>query len=301
MEDLNNKATNDELSASEWNGTRSEVQNIIENAGLTLSAGDQNQLGKAISDLVANADSFIGAGTANAHVISVLSSNQAPTAYKDLMRVRYRPSITNTGAVTVAVAGLAAKAVTINNAALTGAEMPSGQSVTLEYHNSNGKFNIIVREYPEVTGFSHGSGAYFATNGVIPTNFDIDAVIGSSFESVGPTGSSATNIWTAMDNIPLGAVSITIRLTHLITGSTNGDTYSVISHCRGTGSGVGPSVDNIVIASQFINRSGSPEEALEMSEISITLDSTNKFDINLTSSGTSPTILARMVVVGFSM
>ena len=112
MEDLNNKATNDELTATQWNGTRSEVQNVIENAGLTLSAGDQNQLGKVISDLVANADSYTDSGTANAHVLTSLSSNQSPTAYKDMMRVRYRPNVINTGAVTVTDEGLAVKAVT---------------------------------------------------------------------------------------------------------------------------------------------------------------------------------------------
>ena len=49
MQDLNDKVTGGTLTAAEWNEVPSELQNVIEGLGITLSGADLNQLGKAIS------------------------------------------------------------------------------------------------------------------------------------------------------------------------------------------------------------------------------------------------------------
>ena len=49
MEDLNDKVLGGNLPAIEWNQVPSEIQNVIENLGISLSNGDLNQLGKAIA------------------------------------------------------------------------------------------------------------------------------------------------------------------------------------------------------------------------------------------------------------
>lgn len=280
MEDLNNKATNDQLSASEWNGTRSEVQNIIENAGLTLSAGDQNQLGKAIADYLGNADFYTDSGTANAHVLNSVSSNQSPTALKDGMRVRYRVNVTNTGATTVAVAGLTTKAVTIDNVALIGGELVAGQSVTLEYHNSNGKFNIVSNELlKEVVGFTRSSGEFISDDGVEATTFDIETVIGASFEDIGPTSASATNTWTALDALPLNTTAVLVRIHSIFSGDLITTRYLTTVHARKTGSSLAIATNTMVSKLDFTNRSGSGESDGNVVEVWIPVDDTNSFDL----------------------
>ena len=49
MQDLNDKVTGGFLPAVEWNEVPSEIQNVIEDANITLSPLDLFQLSKAIS------------------------------------------------------------------------------------------------------------------------------------------------------------------------------------------------------------------------------------------------------------
>jgi hypothetical protein len=89
-----------------------ELINLIQGAGLTPDQSDLNQLGKAIAQYLANGDAYADSGVANAYVLSVIGSRQAPTSYADQMRVRFttiNPSMA--GASTVNVAGLGVKAV----------------------------------------------------------------------------------------------------------------------------------------------------------------------------------------------
>jgi len=115
MEDLNDKINDGgatsagQLSATEWNQLPSEIQNIIEGLGITLSGGDLNQLGKAIAGYVANGNTYTDSGAANAYVLSAIGSKQAPTAYTEGMRIRFQAANNNTGASTVNVAGLGVK------------------------------------------------------------------------------------------------------------------------------------------------------------------------------------------------
>ena len=81
MQDLNDKITGNSLTAPEWNEVPSEIQNIIEGLGITLSGGDLNQLGKAIAGYVANGSFYTDSGAADAYVLSVIGSKQALPAY----------------------------------------------------------------------------------------------------------------------------------------------------------------------------------------------------------------------------
>lgn len=59
-----------------------------------------------------------------------------------------------------------------------------------------------------VSGYVSGMRTYINTDGgnTFANRFDLDAnVTENSFESIGPTGSGATNIWAVMDIIPAGA------------------------------------------------------------------------------------------------
>jgi len=54
MQDLNDKVKGNKLTATEWNEVPSEIQNVIEASGQTLSSGDLTQLRKATNLVLAN-------------------------------------------------------------------------------------------------------------------------------------------------------------------------------------------------------------------------------------------------------
>ncbi len=109
MEDLNDKITGGSLAAIEWNQVPSEIQNVIEGLGISLSSGDLNQLGKAISGYVANGQFYTDSGIADAYVLSVVGLKQSSTAYATGFKISFVAGNTNTGASTVNVATLGVK------------------------------------------------------------------------------------------------------------------------------------------------------------------------------------------------
>lgn len=153
MRDLNDKVTTDSLTAVEWNDVPSELQNVIEALSITLSAGDLNQLGKAIAGYVANGDYYTDSGAADAYVLSVIGSKQAPTAYTNGMQVRFLPGNANTGAATVNVAALGVKSIRRRDGAvLLANDLLATINYSLSYDNANGWFVIEEFNGGTITG-----------------------------------------------------------------------------------------------------------------------------------------------------
>lgn len=76
------------------------------------------------------------------------------------------------------------------------------------------------------------------------TNFDIDAnLTASTWESIGPTGSGATNIWTALDSVPAGVDWIELKI--IMDARSTGDTASVQRVIRLNGRKNGGSVTSL--------------------------------------------------------
>ena len=109
MRDLNDKVTGDTLTANEWDDVPSEMQNIIEQLGITLSAADLNQMGKAIAGYVAVGDFYADSGAGGNYVLSVIGTKQGPTEYFDGMRVRFTAASTPTSSSTINVNSLGSK------------------------------------------------------------------------------------------------------------------------------------------------------------------------------------------------
>ena len=97
---------------------------------------------------------------------------------------------------------------------------------------SNGQSLITAAD------FSTFSNAATGIPAVSATVFDVDAVISDAWETVGPTGSEATNIWTALDGVPTDVDWIELRILHSIytTGETPGDLISSSLYGRDSGS-----------------------------------------------------------------
>lgn len=143
MEDLNDKITGGNLTAAEWNQVPSEIQNVIENLGQTLSGGDVNQLGKSIAGYAANGTFYTDSGAADAYVATVIGLKQNPTAYTDGLKSTFRVSATNTGASTVNVATLGAKNIFYRGSALVGGELTVGLIVDLVFDSGNDRFDLV--------------------------------------------------------------------------------------------------------------------------------------------------------------
>ena len=134
MQDLNDKITGGLLAAAEWNELPSEVQNVIEQTGQTLTALDLNQLGKGVAGYAAYGDFYDDTGIADAYVLAVIGTKQSPTAYVDGFRVRFVTDNTNTGASTVNVAGLGVKDIEkVSSGAVAAGTLNAGEITELTY------------------------------------------------------------------------------------------------------------------------------------------------------------------------
>lgn len=150
-----------------------------------------------------------------------------------------------------------------------------------------------------VSGWISGNVVHVENDvGADSTAFDIDAVIAAGWESVGPTGSSATNIWTGMNDIPSGAKAVILKIYNFVSGQTDTDTYTSILYARVTGSSTATGFQTQISEVDFINRSGLTERASAMSSgIIIPLDGSLRFDLYRAITGTSafPTVSAHLV------
>ncbi len=136
MQDLNDKITGGTLTAIEWNEVPSELQNVIESLGISLSSGDLNQLGKAIAGYVANGLFYTDSGAADAYVLTQIGSKQALTQYTDGSVFEFIAGNDNTGASTVNVAGLGLKDIKIPGGAAPAAGAVSGRTI-LKFDSGN--------------------------------------------------------------------------------------------------------------------------------------------------------------------
>jgi len=144
MQDLSTKVSGDSLGASEWDQVASEIQNVITSLGVALSAGDLNQLAKAIAGYVANGTFYTDSGVANAYVISAVGSKKTAPAYTNGFLAVFRPGNTNTGASTVNVAALGVKAIkTRTGTDVVAGDLSSGTLVTLYYDLANDWFELV--------------------------------------------------------------------------------------------------------------------------------------------------------------
>jgi len=200
MQDLNDKVTGSSLAASEWNQVPSELQNVITALNQSLTAADLNQLGKAIAGYSGSGNAFVDGGTANAIVLSPVTGLQAPPQYTNLQAVRFIKNGTNTGAVTVNVAGLGVLNVLDQfGAALASGDLQNGSRYTIEYsltidggspgfvlEKASGLANDLPRGYLD---------GFILSNNTIDSSNDIDIAAGSAKDS---TNSADLNLSSAL-------------------------------------------------------------------------------------------------------
>ncbi|MEM7469370.1 MAG: hypothetical protein AAF387_21145 [Pseudomonadota bacterium] len=125
-----------------------------------------------------------------------------------------------------------------------------------------------------------------ANNDALLTGFELEGAIIGSFESIGPTGSAATNINPDLDDIPAEAQGVVFKLTTDFASSG-----IVTAYIRDTGSAVGSTQDNNV-AYQAPASAG-----FWSSEFYVSLDGANTFEMSYASIGTISS--AKLYVIGY--
>lgn len=94
MENLNNKVTNDELTAAEFVQPMSELQNVIEQSGQTLSAGDVAQVQKALSYFVAGGGYYNAVYDGSGDItVTAPTGFSVLFALSDGMRIRFYAAV----------------------------------------------------------------------------------------------------------------------------------------------------------------------------------------------------------------
>lgn len=171
MQDLNDKITGGTLTAAEWNEVPSELQNVIEALGITLSSGDLNQLGKAIASYAAAGQFYSDSGVADAYVLDAVSTRQALVALAaqtDGAVCRFRPGNANTGASTVNVNGLGVKdIVREDGTALSVGDLITTRDAYIRWDQAADDFRLLNMALATPTGINFSGAKARLTSDVV--------------------------------------------------------------------------------------------------------------------------------------
>lgn len=214
MQDLNDFITGSTLTAAQFVEIPSEIQNVIEGLGLTLSSGDLNQLGKAIAGYVSNGTFYTDSGIADAYVLTKIGLKQTATAYTDGFLVSFLAGNVNAGASTVNVAGLGVKNIKISDGTDPAAGDIAGR-VSLSFDVSNDRFVLLK---PKVTNSPSFTFTLFS-KAVASTNTDIIRVggvlgikdRGNSTWDLVPASSVTPNTFDIVVSTGIGTIALVLR------------------------------------------------------------------------------------------
>jgi len=161
--------------------------------------------------------------------------------------------------------------------------------------------NQLDKSVRTVSGYNSGAVTHIESDsGASATSVDIESVVTvATWESVGPTGSGADNIWTALDSLPSTASSVIIKAEIVAGGASTGSTYSTKFYAREGDSTTGISSRNLLAQASVINRSASQEEDSNMATVYIPVTSSQIFDAYWAVAGTTPTPAIVLWLVGW--
>ena len=198
MQDLNDKITDagataaGRLSSDEWNELPSEVQNVIESAGQTLTSADLQQLVKGIAKYCTVGDFFTGAGVVNAYTASVVAPMIAPPALVVGLKIRAIITITNTGAATLNSFG----------SGVINIKQPGGTALGVGELIGGTEYEFIYRTAPS-THWEVLDAGVVVSEGVSLQHLDFPT-IDTADNKMGVTAATATNGGTV--SIPAGTL-----------------------------------------------------------------------------------------------
>lgn len=170
---INDKIEGSLYTPAEYNQMKNEIQNLETSSGLSL-ASNSNQLKQAVARYVANASSYTDAGVADAYSLSVIGSNDKPSAYVNGITARFIAGNTNTGASTLLISGLTAKSIKKNGFAddLEAGDIVAGQLYMVYYSSGDNAWELTSLNF---TSPSAGGGGFGLNENPQSGNYSLDA------------------------------------------------------------------------------------------------------------------------------
>lgn len=239
------------------------------------------------------------------------------TGTVDAITATFSPAITLTdktevtiiaiGANTVAAVtfnpnGLGAKSVKKfgNQPIAIGDIYGAGHAVRFKYNLVNDVWELMNPIFygSDVTGYVKGATQFIEGDvGADSTAFDVDAVIGAAWESIGPTGSGATNIWTALDKVPATAKYLILQIFNDAIGAVDASIEQNL-YLRKTGSATGATVAARKSTAKGVGSATKAAVAQDISQVYIPIDSSRRFDAYL-NIGTTTSRAVNLYLVGW--
>lgn len=162
----------------------------------------------------------------------------------------------------------------------------------------------FVAEQPDVTvqgvdsavaNFVKGQTVFVEDDVGSAGSLDVDAIISSSWESIGPTSSGADNTWTALNSVPAAATFVILKIYSVLTGTTASTEYFSRLHARVTGSAVGNSLINRIASITAQNNASGTVKVENNTTVLIPVDGSIRFDLLLSGNGTTRSVNAYLV------
>lgn len=158
------------------------------------------------------------------------------------------------------------------------------------------ELNELDASAAAVSNFTSALRTYLYSGSTAYTTFSAhSAITEAAYESVGPTGSGAMNIWTGMDSFPSTAKVAILKVQTTWTNGSASEVDGVVVAFRNTGSTLASPGSVMVNA----KRSGSTESFIDVQTIMVPLDSSRRFDClwDATANATVTSVL--LYAVGF--
>lgn len=168
MQDIGGKNIGEDIPAAEWNQLAQELKAPIVASGQALSAGSVIQLGKAIAAYAAVGHFYTDGGSADTVQLSPIGTLQAPPFYFDGLLARFRPAFAGTGAATLEIASLGAKAlVRPDGSVLEADDLATTRDARARYEAANDRFLL---EIPRGTAVQRNAVKLRRDNAVGPSS-----------------------------------------------------------------------------------------------------------------------------------
>lgn len=161
----------------------------------------------------------------------------------------------------------------------------NASTISSNYTSLDGR--ITALEPPTLTGFTSFTYGYIDDDGDGQGDnfFSADTTLTpGTWESVGPTGSGAVHIWTAIDALPLGIASVQLKIQMIGYKVTTGS-GSAFTSARRTGSSASATANSAVRVCSLLV-AGDGTNSIYGSDTSfppVPVDSSNRFDLYFTS------------------
>lgn len=164
------------------------------------------------------------------------------------------------------------------------------------------ELNTLDASAQAVTGFTYSNLYYIDDTGDSQTgnSFDVATNIGAAWESVGPTGSGATNIWTALDVLPSTAKWVEIGI-YLGIGRALVTGVSSNLYARAGGSAVAANNYTRAATAQSSDTNNTGPNVYTYTTKKIPVDSSIIFDLYHDFTASPNTHLAEIYLVGFGV